>query len=76
MFIKKQIYYYYHYFDGKSTTISLHGKCGGIFVQLLVPNNQSQNTTAGQCKVNNSQSKMVPFLRLKNTCMAYQYASQ
>ena len=52
MFIKKQIYYC-HYFDGKSTTISPQGNCGGIFVQLLVPNNQSQNATARQCKVNN-----------------------
>ena len=46
----------------------------GFVAQLLRFNYQSGKLAAIQCKVNAWQGKMVPFLGLKNTCMANQYA--
>ena len=45
----------------------------GFFFQLLLPNNQSQKTTAEQCNLNAGQGRIVLFLDLKNACMAKLY---
>ena len=45
-----------------------------FLAQLLAPNSQSGKATAGQCKGNVWQGKMVPFLGLIKTCMANEYA--
>ena len=45
-----------------------------FFALQLAPNSQSGKSTTRPCKFNVLLGKMVPFLGLKNTCIANQYA--